>query len=587
MAAYSVDGGPVEYVEGEDAVLRVPGLFDAGVLKVAHNAQFERVVLSEAARRAGLLAEGEFMDPREWDDTMALAAEWGLPLDLAGLAEWLGGAKKDSAGTLLINFFSKPNRRRERNLPESAPEKWEAFAAYCRQDVVALRGIWRAIPSWPTETEREVWLADQRINDRGVKVDVRLATAAEEAAGDNRLAQEVEMSMLTGLDNPGSTVQLLGWLRANGVDVLDVTKETVERALARDDLTTTQRRVLELRQELALVASKKFTSVLAGVSRDGRLRGQFRFYGAHTGRWSGRGVQLHNLPRLGFPDDATANAAIVDVLGGFGADAETLKRLVRPLLLGPFTVVDYSAIEARVLAWLAGEEWALEAFREGRDLYVETADRMTAEVAHGGRAFTRKDGKVAVLALGYNGGVNSLRAMGAEGADAELQVIVDLWRRANPSIVSFWRELGEAFMHGGTAGKVSVQTDGDVRHILLPSGRSLVYRGFAVRTEDSQFGPRRVATFRDVRRGGARVKTYGGRLAENVTQAVARDVLAEALLRIPQTVVGHVHDEILVEVVAKHSVQSVAAAMTEPISWARGLPLGAAGFTTDRYRKEY
>lgn len=570
MAAWSLDGGPVRVAVGDAEIRAIPGL-DSTLTKVAHNAQFERICLS----RFFGLPVGQYLPPEQFHDTMGVAAELGYPQKLANLAAALGGEQKDTAGTRLIRLFCVPNRKGHRVLPEERPEEWAEFVAYCAQDVVTLVDVDRKMGGWPTEVEHRVWLADQRINDRGLAIDVPLALAAVTATDDNRMVQELELSTLTGVANPGSNVQLLAWLRASGLPFPDMRAETVATALG-GPLTDVQRRVLELRQDLALVAAKKYPAALASVSSDGRLRGGFRFFGAHTGRWTGRGVQPHNLPRAGFKDPVDEEAAIVDLKLGFGAESQTLKMLVRALLMGPFTVADYAQIEARVVAWLAGERWALKAFEDGRDIYVETAARMSTP----GNTLTRAQGKVAVLALGYNGGVDSLCAMGAEGSDNTLQLLVDQWRWANPAIVALWNTMGSAFRSGGPVGAhMSVEKHGRDRLIRLPSGRAIAYRD--VRWDFDESGWQQ-ASFADAR---GRTKTYGGRLVENATQAIARDILAEALIRLENggfDVVGHVHDEVLCE---RGSVDQIVKILCDPPGWAAGLPIDASGFTCNRYRK--
>jgi len=593
MAGWALDDDPVQVAFGAD-VFDVPGLFDARVLKVAHNAAFERICFSVFARGQYELEPGEYLNPEHWEDTAARAAEWGYPRGLDALAKALGGEQKDSAGTLLINWFCKPDRNGKRRRPEDHPEKWAKFVEYCRQDVVTLRDVDKALPDWPTETERQLYLADQRINDRGIPVDRFMVECAVEAAEANREDQRDELELLTGLDNPNSTTQLLGWFHAEGLDLPDLKADTVKAALARPDLPEGTRRALELRKELALVASKKYTAALERTSDDDRLRGAFQFYGAHTGRWAGRGVQLQNLPRESLipksmevePDekkDAIISDAVLDLKLTGAAPAVTLKALVRSMFDGPFTVVDYSAIEARVIAWLAGEQWALDAFAAGRDIYVETAERM------GG--MTRQAGKVAVLALGYNGGIGSLQAMGAEGTDYYLKHLVHQWRDANPAIVGFWQDVEKGFMRGsGTAGEtelISFERDGDDRLIRLPSGRALVYHDVRVTWVTDAWGNRRRrATFLDPKPGQPRVGTYGGRLSENITQAVARDVLGQAILNLDAAgipAVGHVHDEILT--LGGYSVDKVREYMLDMPDWTAGLPLAAEGFTCQRYRK--
>lgn len=613
MAAWSINGGPVQVATCEQDIRNIPGLWDPTVRKVAHNAQFERVCFS---RFVGMLP-GDYLPPEEWHDTAAVAGELGYPQGLEELARWLGGEQKDSAGTRLINFFCKPNRKGLRNLPEDNPEEWAEFVEYCRQDVVTLIDVDQRLGDFPTETEREVFYADQHVNDQGILLDMELATLAFTAAADNKILHENEIRSLTGIKNPNSNPQMMEWLRGPGrLPIANLQAETVETALSRPNLQATARRVLELRQELALVASKKYTAALASVSPDDRLRGQFRFFGAHTGRWAGRGVQIHNLPRASLDGVTATEAAILDLKLGLGGDAFTLKALVRGMLLGPLTVVDYSAIEARVVAWLAGEQWVLDAFLMGRDIYVETAERM------GG--MTRYDGKIAVLALGYNGGVGAMRALGygnGDGSpveyvgprdgkpvrggtvgeerkrnrgseyktDAQIQKLVDRFRTANPNTVHLWKWMGDAFRIGGKVGDLlTVEVDGDTRAIVLPSGRAITYHRCKWSYEENRFGSKSLqASFADPKKNGMRARTYGGRLTENVTQAVARDVLAEALVRLEDRgyqPVGHIHDEILVQ--GEHPVEDVSRVMTEQPSWAAGLPLGGAGFTCFRYRKD-
>lgn len=589
MAAYALDDEPVKVVIGEDAVREIPGLWDDSVLKVAHNAQFERVCIS---RLAGL-PTGEYLDPEPWHDTQAVAAEHGYPQKLEVLATWLGGEKKDTAGTALINWFCKPDRKGEFRRPEDHPEKWRAFVEYCRQDVVTLRDVHRRLGDFPNEVERVIYFTDQAINDDGMKVDMDLARWAAAAVQDNSLEQEMEITEISGVENPNSRDQMMVWLNDNGARLRDFQAATVTKALEDDSLREDVRRVLELRQELALAAPKKYGAMLDAVCSDGRLRGGFKFFGAHTGRWAGRGVQPHNLPREELPKEADTDIALLDLEMGLGLNTSVLKALVRSLFVGPFSIVDYSAIEARVIAWLAGEEWALEAFRAGRDIYVETAERM------GG--LTRFQGKVAVLALGYGGGIGSLLVMGggalvgAEGVTTkeklsghqrrDLTQFVRTWRDANPSIVQFWYDLEDAFVNGGEAGRITVEKDGKTRRLWLPSGRAVTYHRVARRFVQTEYGPKAEITFADPKWNN-RAKTYGGSLAENVTQAVARDILAESLVRLHESgyrPVGHIHDEIIVE---STDLEGVTRTMTKNPPWASGLPIGAEGFIARRYRKE-
>ena len=589
MAAYSLDGGPVQLAVG-DAEIRqqlAPYLADPQWLKVAHNAAFERVCLSVWSG----LPEGTYFPPEQWEDTMALAAELGYPQKLEQVAKALGAEEKDTAGTRLINTFCVPNRKGGWTTAEDKPDEWKAFCDYCVQDVATLVDVHRLLggsDAWPPH-EWELYCTDQRINDRGIAMDRRLAHAAVEAAENNQLAQELELMTLTGVRNPGSVQQLTAWLQGRGVQVDNMRAETVEQLLQRTDLPDDVLRVLQLRQDLALVASKKYITALGACGGDGRLRGSFRFFGAHTGRWAGRGVQLHNLPRAALDTEAEVESAIQGLYDGRGASAYTLKALVRALFTGPFVVSDYSAIEARVVAWLAGEQWVLEAFNAGRDIYVETAARMF-NLDRGAALERRFEGKVATLALGYNGGIGSLKVMGAEGTKAKLQQLVDKWRQTNPAIVNMWSQLDGMFLHGGTldSGLITVERDGDDRLLRLPSGRAIAYHGVKARTEQGPYGPRRRLTFLDPRKNWTRVDTYGGRLTENVTQAVARDVLGAALVELEArgfSVVGHVHDEVIVEA-AEAEMADVVDAMCAAPDWAAGLPVAAEAFYTNRYRKD-
>lgn len=587
MCAWTMDGRTVPVETSPEAIYEIPGLWDPDVRKVAHNAAFERICFS-AFRR---LPPGTYLDPRHWHDTQAVAGAQGWPQKLETLTQALGAPLKDSAGTALINWFCKPDRNGNFRRPEDHPEKWEQFKAYCAQDVRALAGVHLDLGELPNTTERNVYVVDQLINDRGLPIDVPMARAAVAAAVQNKAEQEAEFRRLTGVDNPNSGPQVHAWAKSTGLHLPDLQAETVEALLAGDSLDATQRRVMELRQELALVAYKKFNTALNAVTVDDRLRGGFFYFGAHTGRWAGRGVQPHNMPRASFYrtdpitgekvfDEAAQFAAILDLAIGLGADAQVLKKLVRALFVGPFTVVDYAAIEARVIAWLFGELWALKAFRDGRDIYVEQASRMGPE-------FGRPDGKIATLALGFQGAVNSLRVMGATGTDAELRLIVDRYRQTNPNIVNGWHDLGRAFRTGGKVGQfIEVVVDGKDRWIKLPSGRAIGYHRVGFRTEEGPYGPRTRASF-EVWKNGRRYRqdTYGGRLAENVTQGTARDVLAEGLVRLERAgyrTVGHVHDEAIVE---GKDVEGVKALMCKSPRWAKGLPIDADGFVTERYRK--
>lgn len=603
FTAYAWDDDPVQVSFDQNVMAQM--VWEAirdGHTIYAHNAAFERINFSAAL---GCTIPGDYLDPAGgWMCTQALAGEYGYPQKLEHFTRAMGGEVKDTAGTRLINLFSKPNRQGKRTLPEEKPEDWALFVEYGIQDVVSMRDAAKKLPSleFPTEAEYDAWVSDQIINDQGVRIDARMARLAEAQAERNGVAHKTELQQLTGLANPNSIQQLGGWLAQQGVPMPDLTKETVQRILD-EPAPEIVHKALELRQELALVASKKYTAALDRINTDARLRGGFQFFGAHTGRWAGRGIQFQNMPSAtivpdcyaeckaaGLEDDpihgrhidTAIEAHALDLKLDMGADAHTLKALVRSMLWGPFTVVDYSAIEARVIAWLAGEQWALDAFSAGRDIYVETAERM-------GQGMTRKEGKVAVLALGYNGGIGSLRAMGAEGTDEYMSFLVRQWRDANPNIVELWGEMDEAFRKGGPVGQhIEVIKDGADRWIRLPSGRAIGYHQVQQKWGEDRWGRRKLQiSFADPNPlKSARTGTYGGRLTENVTQAIARDLLAYSLTRLQDagyTPVAHVHDEIIVE--GYYPVGEIAGIMTVDPGWAGGLPLSAEGYTCPRYRK--
>ena len=593
ICSYSINGGPVQRLVGEVAIRAWVDqvVTDPDNVFVAHNAGFELVVMSTLLG----MPVGTYLHPSRFIDTAALCAEYGLPRSLEKAAKALGAKPKDTAGTRLISLFCKPYRRK-RVMPEDKPEDWLLFCLYCDNDVESLIDVFRRLPrGWPTDVEYPLWQANELVNHHGVEIDLELVSAAV-AAGDalkKRLMDESKE--ITGLANPNSTQQLHGWLEERGCPLPNLQAETVEMTLERGDLPDDVRRVLEIRQETSLASLKKFEAALRGVNSDGRLRGHIRFFAAHTGRFGGGGVQTQNLPRellaavkeyfadckiLGVDPEQEQVDKIVQaeidrfVKNGDEITSEFLKALIRPMFVGPFTGVDFSAIEARVIAWLAHEQWVLQAFAAGRDIYVETANRF-------GEGFTRQQGKVAVLALGYGGGVGALRRMGAEGEDDELELIKRLWRSTNPAIVRFWRACELGFKQGGKAGRITFRRVGKDMHAILPSGRHLIYRDARV-FHDPVEGER--LTYMDPK--GFRTDTWGGSIAENITQAVARDVLADAMVRMTERgypIVLHVHDEIVLD--GLFDVDSVAEQMCELEPWMAGLPLAAEGSQMKRYQK--
>ena len=596
MCSWARGDDPVQVAYGMADVAAIPGLWDNRVLKVAHNAQFERICFS----RMQYLMDTDspwpaYLDPRYWVDTMALAATHGYPRSLAGAAEAMGlPVGKDTEGKALIRLFCRPQPKTgKRVFLEDEPEKAARFGEYNRQDTVVCRAIQERLGGFPTEAEHEVWIADQRVNDRGIALDRTLVRDAMQAGAANAKRDEEELAQLTGC-NPRSPKQLVAWFQEQGLrSMKDLTKETVARKLASPAVqgsTPTAnrvRRALELRQDLALVAYKKFAVADSCCCTDGRLRGQFNYYGAHTGRWSSVGVQLQNLASLQFEEPWQTEAAVMDLRMGNGADSETLKKLVRAMFIGPLITCDYTSIEAIVIAWLAGEKWVMDAYNARRDLYTETADRMSTSE----RKYVRKEGKVAVLALGYQGAVNSLRAFGAVGDDSELQAQVDFWRRANRNIVAMWATLQRAFLAGGPVGEhLMVEIHGRDRWIILPSGRPIIYHDVkAVESFWNKETKKRYSGigFASPKIAGARASTYGGRLTENVTQAVARDILAHALVRLEKEgfrPMGHIHDEILVDA-PPSATETVQEIMTTQPHWAASMPLRAVATPLTRYRK--
>jgi DNA polymerase len=395
MCSWALNDGPVQRAEGHEAILAIPGLFDRKVLKIAHNASFERINLSRLKSRG----RGKFLPPEQFFDTAALARAWGLPASLKDFAISVGAEEKDEAGTRLINLFSKPNRKGERVTAEEKPDDWAAFGAYCDQDVETMRDAAKRLNRGFPRMEDFVYEVDQRINDRGVRVDVALAEAAERCFKDNRTEALKEIEKIAGVDNGNSVAQLRAWLKSRGVDTEDLRKDTVKELLE-GDLPDDVRRVLTLRQECAVSAAAKFTAAIRATNGDGRLRGTMQFFGASTGRFAGRLIQFQNLARDGFKaagggyDTQAEEAAVGRLLEGGSVPSPELKKLIRPLLMGPFVVCDYSSIEPRVLAWLAGEQWMIDAFNNNEDIYVATAERMGG-VEHG---FDRQKGKVATLA---------------------------------------------------------------------------------------------------------------------------------------------------------------------------------------------
>ena len=612
LFAYAWDDGPVciaDLTAGPLPEELRAALLDPKVRKHAHNAGFERTCL------ARLL--GAPMPPEQWDCTMVLAALHGLPLSLDQAAQALGlEAQKDAAGKALIRYFSHPckptraNGGRTRNLPEHDPERWEAFKRYCVQDVEVERQIHSTLFLDPTEMERALWILDQRINDRGVAVDEKLIRNAIACDTEQKETILSEMRGLTGLENPGSVAQLKNWLTDRGLPVNTLGKADAA-ALAKESTDPTIRRVMELRLKAAKTSVKKYEAMERSVCPDGRVRGLLQFYGAsRTGRWAGRIVQVHNLPRNSMKtlDGARKllRAADFDLLGLFYNNVpDVLSQLVRTAFVPSpgrrFIVSDFSAIEARVIAWLAGEQWRLDVFAGHGKIYEASASQMFGVPVESITKSSplRQKGKIAELALGYQGAVGALIQMGALGmglTEKELPDIVGRWRDANPNIVRLWHDTGAAAIKAVLSGReksvrglVHYRMQGDFLLCQLPSGRCLCY-AYPEIQEEKGFKKLSCMEQDQATRKWNRTPTYGGKLVENAVQAVARDCLAVAMLRAAEAgmdIAFHVHDEIIVDAPkGRWSAGELAELMGRPILWAPGLPLRAEAFETDYYLKD-
>ena len=586
------------------------GLLSPDVVKVAHNSAFER-----NAFRTYL---GEDMPPEEWEDTMILAAMNGLPMSLddAGAALNLRD-QKIKEGTLLINYFCKPckptitNGGRTRNLPTHAPDKWERFIEYCRRDVEVCQAIYYKLHRFPVpEWERKVWALDARINERGVLVDPELvesAIAVDEAFREEHTA---ELQKLTHLDNPNSVAQLKEWLEGVGVSVDSLNKATVS------DLRTsvpdpTTRRVLELRQLLGKTSTKKYEAMTLSACADSRVRGLLQYYGAgRTGRWAGRLVQVQNLPQnhlddIGLVRELVRGRDLETLEMLFDSVPDVLSQLIRTAFVAKeghtFLVTDYSAIEARVIAYLSGEKWRMDVFAQGGDIYCSSASQMfkVPVEKHGINGHLRQKGKVAELACGYGGGVGALKAFGADKmglTEDEMQDIVTQWRLASPTIPRFWRDTENAAKRalenpGRTFSLpcgVKYLRDADALRCRLPSGRIL--SDWDARIEDYKDRPSVVFMGQNqTTRKWEKTETWGGKLVENIVQAFARDCLAVALLRLDEAgynITFHVHDEIVAEAPEGSRWEDMAEIMSRPIEWAPGLLLRGDGYDTKFYMKD-
>ncbi|MCD8366615.1 MAG: DNA polymerase [Clostridiales bacterium] len=613
LFGYSVDGSDVRVVDltcGE----RIPpdilaALTDDSVTKWAFNASFERICLS---RYLGF-PTGEYLSPHDWRCSMVWSAYMGMPLSLEGAGAVMGLEKqKLTEGKDLIKYFCQPcaptktNGGRTRNLPSHAPDKWEQFKRYNARDVETEMGIQKRLAKFPVpESVWDEYHIDQEINDRGVRLDMELVRQA--IAMDTRSRKELTAAMkrLTDLDNPNSVAQMKQWLADNGLETESLDKKAVAELLKTAPPELAE--VLSLRQQLAKSSVKKYQAMENTVCSDGRARGMFQFYGANrSGRWAGRHIQLQNLPQNHLPDLAEARALVR--MGDFDSVAmlyedvpDTLSQLIRTAFIPKegtlFYVADFSAIEARVIAWFAGETWRQEVFESGGDIYCASASQMfkVPVEKHGVNGHLRQKGKIAELALGYGGSVGALRAMGALDmglTEAELPPLVSAWRQSNPKIVEFWwavdRAVTEAVRNKTTTKDygLTFSCRSGMLFITLPSGRNLAYVKPKIGT--NQFGGSCI-TYEGV--GGTkkweRIDSYGPKFVENIVQATARDILCYAMKTLRCcSIVMHIHDELVIEADPKVSLDAICDQMGRTPPWAKGLKLRADGYVTSFYKKD-
>lgn len=621
LFAYSYDFGEVEIIDlakGEtipDNVLE--DLNSVAVIKHAYNAPFEIVCLTSAGYKTSA---------DQWRCTMFHSLYLGYPAGLAKTGDVIGlpgKFKKNAAGNRLIKYFSVPckptrtNGQRTRNLPEHDPDKWDQFVDYCRQDVVAEMEIYKRLKLFPVpESEQELWLIEQRYHKYGIPIDIELVNGALAIREKQELDLMAEAKELTELKNPNSIAQLRPWIEEKlGEEVPNLQKATVDE-LIEENKNPDVTRALEIRQELSKSSIAKYTAFYNGASKDHRIHGAHQIYGANrTGRWAGRLIQPQNMPRNYIPSidlarDYAKSANLDALTFTWGNASDVLSQLLRTVMLPSegrkLIVADFASIEARVIAWLAGEEWVNRVFAGDGRIYEATAAKMfdvpVEKIVKGNPEYAlRTKGKIATLALGYQGSVGALKSLGALNMgleEKELPGIVSMWRESNKNIVQLWYDLDEtaiATVHDGidrTSHGLIFRREGeaifgqDFLTIELPSKRKLYY--VKPNLQESKFGY--AVHYQEARSNGMQSEqTYGGKIAENVTQAIARDCLAETIKRIDKKgwqIIMHIHDEVVIDADQKLTVEEVCELMAEPIDWAPGLILGADGFETEFYRKD-
>jgi DNA polymerase len=619
LFGYSVDGGEVHVVDftaGEELPPEImDAIWDPAVEKHAWNANFERTTIGAYF--------GQYCPPAQWFDPMILAASCGLPATLEAAGAALGLSEdqaKMKIGKQLIREFSIPckptkkNGMRTRNMPEDDPENWAIYKEYNKRDVETEMTICDRLLKWrPSRSEHKLWCLDQIINDLGIGVDVKMAENAIRIGDDYKERLIVMAQGISGLVNPASTAQVKMWLQEQeGLTVPSLNKKVIADVVAQLS-SENAKRFMELRKEFSKSSTKKYEAIARSVCKDGHIHGTFQFAGAgRTGRWAGRLVQLQNLPQNHMEDldsarwlvkegdDATFNAVYPDV-------ASTLSELIRTALIPEvghrFLVADFSAIEARVIAWIANEQWRLDTFVAGGDIYCASASQMfkVPVVKHGENGHLRQKGKIAELALGYGGGVNALKAFGADKSMTEEEMVqtVDLWRGSSPHICSLWKSLEKAAIKCvvrkspaiSSVGGILFEYEDGVLWMTLPSGRRIAYWG-AMYLEGSK-GMGKTLSYMGVNqttRKWERIETWGGKLTENLVQATARDCLKEAMLRLSDAgfdIRAHVHDEVIItEPIGGRDVAEVCEIMGRNASWNEGLPLRADGYETPYYKKD-
>lgn len=633
LFGYAWNDGPVEVLDLTRQDLPVAlfyALTDPNTIKVAHNANFERVCLTNYIKREKRIhffrksltdqftPEG-FLPPEQWRDTMVMAAENGYPSSLGQLGPALGIAEdkvKLATGKRLIQYFSKPckptkaNGKRTRNLPKHDPEKWKLYIEYNQRDVESEQFIYNTLEDLMpvADFEWENWWRDQRINDRGIHVDTQIIKNVQSYSLEHGMKLMEEARVLTGLENPQSVAQLKKWiLDQEGHDVESLNKEAV-KDLLKGTLRPETRRALEIRQELGKTSVKKYDAFQRACGEDNRIRGTFQFFGGRTGRWAGRLIQPQNFPRPSFDEVdeprtlvKEGNFELLELIYPSMNDvfATILRTVITPPEGKSFIVADYSAIEARVIAWLTRTTWRQEVFKNGGDIYCASASQMFGVPVekHGINGHLRQKGKIAELALGYGGGTAALEAFGASKmglSPEQQQEIVTKWRQASPRIKDFWYLLGRAFEDAITDGKVTTldrnmkvfKSNGNV-YIQLPNGRIIGY--VTPRIKDGQVS---FLGLNQTTRKWEWTKTWGGKLTENVVQAIARDCLCETLKgcdEIGAKTIMHVHDEVICEVPTEEKetkFKQLLDVMAKPISWAPDLVLVGDGFISEYYKKD-